>query len=392
MRKTILILIITIEAVFSYAQTGTIGDPFTSLNQAAGVTSPGVHYFNMGGSTFDTQVDANGYVQVAIDFGNGVGNLAQGTSLNTTTRGILNTTVLAVLTETIEVRISSSTGNLDVTTTNATIISRIQSNTTLHQGSADNGINNNWSGTNATYITCGSGCSSNHGPSLRGSIIHLCGNGNGMHWIPSINKQMEKHSNDEISSTDFLQLWVKGDNITLPIELLNFNAKLLDNHFIELNWQTASEINNDYFTIERSIDGVNWKKIKEVDGAGNSSSLLYYYSVDNKPYLGISYYRLKQTDFDGQFAYSQIRSVNIESDDHYKIEMYPNPSNKRITIVGSKNELEDVIICNSLGQDVTMLTQRVDNNKTKVIIDLTKLSSGIYFVKTKTTTNKIYKL
>ena len=134
------VLILNILSIVTLGQTGLIGDPFTSLNQAASVTIAGIYYFNIGSTTFDTYVDANGYVQVAMDFGNGVGNLPQGTSIDNSTRGILSPTVLSTLTEILEVRISSSSGSIDVTTSNSTIISRVQNNNTLHRGAADNAV------------------------------------------------------------------------------------------------------------------------------------------------------------------------------------------------------------------------------------------------------------
>ncbi len=137
MKRTFLALLFAVRFVSVGAQTGTIGDPFTSLHQAASVTSAGTYYFNISAVSFDTYVDANGYVQVAVDFGNGTGNLPQSASLTIASRGIFTTTVLAVLNEIREVRFSSSTGNVDVVTTDATLISRVQSNTTLHQGVAD---------------------------------------------------------------------------------------------------------------------------------------------------------------------------------------------------------------------------------------------------------------
>ena len=181
-----------------------------------------------------------------------------------------------------------------------------------------------------------------------------------------------------------------GTEVPLPVELINFIAHVQDN-WVNLKWQTASEINNDYFTIEKSQNGVVWEQTKKINGAGNSSSQLSYSTVDRQPFLGVSYYRLKQTDFDGQFEYSQIRSINIELSDNSQIEIYPNPTNNKITVMGNQNELEDIIIYNTLGQDVTLLTQQIENNKIKVVIDLTKLSSGIYYIKTKTTANKLYK-
>lgn len=178
---------------------------------------------------------------------------------------------------------------------------------------------------------------------------------------------------------------------TLPIELLKFSAKVLDNDHVVLNWQTASEINNDYFTIEKSQDGLNWAFLKNINGAGNSSTILDYSATDYNPYSGQSYYRLKQTDFDGQFNYSSLRSVNIQPEENSSITIYPNPSNNKITITGDQIQFEAISIINSLGQNVTPLTKIEKQGEETVIVDLSDLSSGLYFIKTKTTANKFYK-
>lgn len=390
MKRITYTLVLLILTVYSYAQTGTIGDPFTSLKQGAAVTIAGVYYFNIGGNVFDTYVDANGYVQVAIDFGNGSGNLPQGSSLTTAARGILNATILGALTEIQIVRISSSTANFDVTTTDATIIGRIQSNTTLHQGTADNSINDNWTGTNAAYITANASCITVDGTSLHENIVHACGNTAGYHWIPSSGTQREQFASGEIANSAFFQLWVKGD-ITLPIELLNFDATIANNEWVELNWQTSSEINNDYFTIERSMDGINWEIVKNIDGSGNSSTLLNYSGIDSNPYSGISYYRLKQTDFDGQFSYSQIRSINLQRPGNPEILIYPNPVNDKLTIKTRKSGLGDVHIYNVLGKNVNELTRQIITHENTIVIDFSQLNSGTYYIKSKNAANRVHK-
>jgi hypothetical protein len=103
-----------------------------------------------------------------------------------------------------------------------------------------------------------------------------------------------------------------GSENPLPIELTKFSAQLIKNHVLLL-WQTATEINNDYFEVERSVDGFEWEIIDRVKGAGNSNIILNYTSVDKYPKTGVSYYRLKQTDYDGTFAYSKIESINYEN-------------------------------------------------------------------------------
>lgn len=222
-----LIILSLFTSLAVIGQSGTVGDPFTSLHQSASVTSAGVYYFDIGGTTFDTYVDANGYTQIAIDFGNGSGNLPQSTSLNNSTRGILSAAALSVLTETKEVRMSSSTGNFDVTTNNTTIISRVQSNTTLHQGSADNTINDDWIGTNSAYITANASCASGSGASLHQNIVHGCGNTLITHWIPSSSLQMERHTDGDIANSEYMQLWVKGNaNCETTITSLQQAAKI----------------------------------------------------------------------------------------------------------------------------------------------------------------------
>jgi len=86
--------------------------------------------------------------------------------------------------------------------------------------------------------------------------------------------------------------------VVTPIVLTYFGAKSLENA-VELTWTTASEENNDYFTLERSSNGLDYHELTRVDGAGNSFEALNYSYQDKNPYQGVSYYRLKQTDYDG---------------------------------------------------------------------------------------------
>lgn len=185
---------------------------------------------------------------------------------------------------------------------------------------------------------------------------------------------------------------INSSQTPLPIELVFFNATpFKDNRKVKLEWQTASEINNDFFTIEKSLNGTDWEIIKKVDGSGNSNELLNYSVYDYEPNIGVSYYRLKQTDFDGQFEYSQIKSVSISQLISGSVKIYPNPTNDKITVIGSENELSEVRIFNALGQDVTYLTTISSSNESTMLIDVSRLAKGIYYVKTKTTANSVYK-
>ena len=100
---------------------------------------------------------------------------------------------------------------------------------------------------------------------------------------------------------------VSGEN-PLPVELLWFTATP-SGDVVDLDWTTATEIDNDYFTVERSADAINWLPILEVNGAGNSQHEIAYSSGDQQPLSGLSYYRLRQTDFDGTSSLSQVVPV-----------------------------------------------------------------------------------
>jgi hypothetical protein len=108
------------------------------------------------------------------------------------------------------------------------------------------------------------------------------------------------------NANNLFRAWVLVDKSKpLPIELLSFNA-VCEGNIVSLNWTTATEINNDYFTIERSKDAQTWETVTAVPGAGNSNTILYYSAVDIQPYPDYTYYRLKQTDYNGAFTYSNV--------------------------------------------------------------------------------------
>ncbi len=177
----------------------------------------------------------------------------------------------------------------------------------------------------------------------------------------------------------------------LPIELVKFTAKGVDDRMVQLDWQTASEINNDYFTLERSKNGNEWEEVVTIDGAGNSTTLLSYSWIDKTPYPGTSYYRLKQTDFSGQFDYSPARRVSTNEWVPAQVQVYPNPAENEINIVGSASELDQCRIYNAVGQDVSDLTVVVRKNDGQATVDLSTLKQGMYCIKTRTTIHKVYK-
>lgn len=161
----------------------------------------------------------------------------------------------------------------------------------------------------------------------------------------------------------------------LPIELINFKV-IPTSSSVLLQWQTASEINNDYFEIERSVDGEHFQSIEKVEGAGNSTQLLNYSTIDNNPIIGISYYRLKQTDFDGAFAYSDVKQVKFSSVD--LIRVYPNPAKDEVFIrFNDISNFTQIIISDVTGKRIKMENC---SEKELVTVPLNNLTSGVYFI------------
>ena len=171
----------------------------------------------------------------------------------------------------------------------------------------------------------------------------------------------------------------------LPIELIYFNANNNKTN-ITLNWQTATEDNNDYFTLERSADGVNYEIIGTVLGAGNSSVTLNYSYTDNNPVNGVSYYRLTQTDYNGDFEVFSPVSVSFLNEGN--LEVYPNPAINEfnISMAGSMGRVS-INLYSVIGTLVK--NNETDNNFTT--IDISDLPSGYYMMVISANNSKITK-
>jgi hypothetical protein len=182
--------------------------------------------------------------------------------------------------------------------------------------------------------------------------------------------------------TEFSPWTLSGNNVILPVELTSFSARAVE-HTVELNWQTASEINNDFFTVQRSHDGTNFTDLATIKGAGTSNEAHQYKYTDHLPLDGKSYYRLKQTDFDRAEDFSDVRMVEITSSDLLKISAYPNPvSNARFT-VEFESALEDeaiITLYNILGKAVYIDVVRSNRNTYDISLP-NHPSPGVYVLK-----------
>jgi len=193
-------------------------------------------------------------------------------------------------------------------------------------------------------------------------------------------------------------LYAQGLNPTivpvLPIKLLSFEANANGNK-VDLKWITTSEINNDYFTVEKSNDAKIWSEVIITNGAGNSNQNIEYYETDYQPLNGISYYRLKQTDFDGNYSYSIMVPVKYESNIvDGNIGLFPSPVN-----IG---EIVHISFNNIISNEVLVVSRDIQGKEfySKVVLNIedgklvgipidANIPVGVYLI-TVTSENKIY--
>jgi N-acetylneuraminic acid mutarotase len=159
----------------------------------------------------------------------------------------------------------------------------------------------------------------------------------------------------------------------LPVELTTFKATAdAEKAEVLVKWETATEINNNYFTIERrGIMDTKFEEIGQVKGAGNSSKPLTYNWIDAQPIAGITYYRLRHFDADGTAAYSKTASVSFNKGK--KISIYPTITEGPLTIDNSNQRIDNVEIFNAAGQLMLRSTQNQ--------LDLSALTRGMYLVR-----------
>ncbi|MBI1835852.1 MAG: T9SS type A sorting domain-containing protein [Flavobacteriia bacterium] len=179
------------------------------------------------------------------------------------------------------------------------------------------------------------------------------------------------------NSTRYVTIGSANVATPLPIELLYFDAKPNDNNrTVDLTWTTATEINNDYFIVEKRTDTDNWKDLSTVDGAGNSTGILNYSTIDYNPIFGNNYYRLKQVDFNGVQSYSDMRVVSINASN--EIIIYPNPANTSFTIQVKNLAINKITVSDALGKIVSLpvITSSEEIEEYSTV----GLSNGIYFI------------
>lgn len=167
---------------------------------------------------------------------------------------------------------------------------------------------------------------------------------------------------------------------TLPVSLISFTS-LVVGSAIELKWQTASEVSNDFFTVEKSIDGLNWTVLSVQKGKLNAQQLTNYETIDEQPIPGIQYYKLKQTDVDGTTTTYPLLAQTYTEYSQPEITVFPNPSDADVTVYMPGEGLKKINVFSITGQ-VLLPEKEVEGNE--CFLEWHELPAGYYVIEVST--------
>jgi hypothetical protein len=170
--------------------------------------------------------------------------------------------------------------------------------------------------------------------------------------------------------------------ITVPIRLFSFTAKKVAEH-VSIEWEVASQINNEKFILERSGDGYNFEIIGTLAGSGTSYLTKNYSFIDSRPLSGTNYYRLKQVDFNGAYSYSKTVSVNIESAKPLVKNLFPNPVENKLSynVYMASQGNASIEISDLSGRVLYRELKNLNKGDNPLNMDLSFLNNGIYFIR-----------
>jgi hypothetical protein len=169
-----------------------------------------------------------------------------------------------------------------------------------------------------------------------------------------------------------------------PMQLESFTVTKMDNTVL-LQWSTYTEINTDRFIIERSTDSINYMAIGSVPASGYSNTIKQYKFTDEHPATGINYYRIKQTDFNGKFSHSPIRSISVN--DNFTITIKPNPVTQGVLFIKSTANCTRIELREVTGR----LVKAVSVNGMQTQLPVHGVAKGIYFVTVVTDNGSVVK-
>jgi hypothetical protein len=163
----------------------------------------------------------------------------------------------------------------------------------------------------------------------------------------------------------------------LPVEIADFTGRF-NGKTIDLDWNTASEESNDFFSVERSTDVELFTAIGRVTGLNTAT---HYSFRDDNPVMGLNYYRLRQNDFDGNFAYSDVIQLTASGTGLMGADVYPNPAKGSFNLE-LKGEWDETVTVSLLDQNGRVLNSWSRSSSVLIQLPLPQLTSGIYQVRT----------
>ena len=181
----------------------------------------------------------------------------------------------------------------------------------------------------------------------------------------------------ELETPGFSSFYITDLVDPLPVELISFEASC-ENDGVKLRWSTATEINNKYFELEKSSDGIDYQTIAQIPGAGNTSTITNYEYTDQTFNSNQALYRLKQTDIDGRFEYSNVVRLSCATDAGLRV--FPNPFTNNLEIdLNGRFEKGQLLILDALGRQ--RIIQSFSASSSRISIQASALEPGIYFLK-----------
>lgn len=199
-------------------------------------------------------------------------------------------------------------------------------------------------------------------------LANTSGLSEGLHYL--FVRSLDTRDKWSINALDSFRI-----NGSLPVKWLSFAASLQADSVL-INWQTAAEVNNGFYSIEKSIDGISFSSIGQVKAAGNSTVIKNYQFVDENPLQSINYYRIKQVDKDGNFSYSIIAAIQYDGSKNFA-RIYPNPANTIVNILFNQQTEKNASLklLSANGQVVQSYSISGIKNKR---ISVSTLPNGVY--------------
>ena len=202
-------------------------------------------------------------------------------------------------------------------------------------------------------------------------------NGGDPNVLPFITSKM-KTEFGPITSSDIIMY---STNANLPVELLYFHATCMGDA-VQFEWATASETNNEYFTIERSTDAVNYEEVARIQGAGTTSQRSDYSFMADNNSSSMTYYRLRQTDIDGKYEIFTPVALQCSAEQATDIDPYPVPARDMVNIISNGENMSRVEVYTIQGSRI--MSREAEGTRTQ--INVSTFAAGAYIVKVTTET------